>query len=122
MRNLIIGMAMILTVSGTAYASGVELVNSMSFKITIVENGIEHEWEYHNPDEYEYEKDRHVFKGNTVKKDVHHMFELLDVSEKADVNQMVSRLKKNGYENMERLDVRWINEKNELYTWVWQGE
>lgn len=103
-------------------AGAANLENSMSFKVTIIENGIEYEWEYENPDDYEYEHGNTVEKGEQAKREVRGMFRYLNISPTAKVERMVERLKKDDHEHLERLDVRWINKNEKLYTWVWNKD
>jgi hypothetical protein len=102
-----------------ATAESVSLDNSSSFKMTMIRNGVEYEWEYNNPNEYEYEYANSVIKNEKAKETVVEMFELLDVSPDAKVKNMVSALKEFGYHDIDRLDIRWTNSDEKLYTWVW---
>jgi hypothetical protein len=103
-----------------AQAAGLE--NSKSFKVTIIEGGIEYEWEYSNPDEFEYEHGNTVDKDGQARREVTKMFSYLNISPNAKVDNMVKRLKKDGHEQIQRLDVRWIDSKEKLYTWVWKDK
>ncbi len=100
-------------------ANALNLMESFFLKITIVENGVEHEWEYTSPGKYEYEKGEKVIKTDEAKEEMHSIVKLLDLSEKAKVEEMVEVLKKERYPALERLDIRWMNGESKLYTWVW---
>ncbi|MBM7644810.1 hypothetical protein JOD45_001017 [Scopulibacillus daqui] len=102
----------------TSYASSLE--DQRSFKATVIVNGAEYEWEYVNPDEYEFEKGSRVIKGKQAEKKVKMIYQLLNVSKKAKAEDMVNALKRHSYKNIDKLDVRVINSNEELYTWVWQ--
>lgn len=95
------------------------LEDSLSFKVTVVESSVEYEWEYNNPDEFEYEHGNTVVKNGEARREVMKMFRYLNISPDAKVKKMVDRLKKDGHKGIERLEVRWINSKEKLYTWVW---
>jgi hypothetical protein len=97
-----------------------ELLNSVSFKLTIWQHEVEHEWEYHNPDEFEYEKGFTVLKNNSVKKEIRNWFKELHISETSKVEDMLEVVRQNGFPTPDKLEVRWINEEEELFTWVWQ--
>ncbi len=101
-------------------ASAADYTDSLSFTATIIMNGEETEWEFRNPDEYELEVGDKVIKGKTAKEAVVKIFSLLEISETANVENMVSTLHKRDYKEMERLDVRWINKDGKLFTWVWE--
>ncbi|MFC7393654.1 hypothetical protein [Scopulibacillus cellulosilyticus] len=102
----------------TSYASSLE--NQYSFKMTVIMDGKEYEWEYANPDEYEFEKGSRVIKGKEAENKVKMIYQLINVSKKTKVEDMVDALKRHGYKNIDALDVRVINSDEELYTWVWR--
>ncbi len=99
--------------------SALNLMESFFLKITIVENGVEHEWEYTSPGKYEYEKGEQVIKTDEAKVEMQSIVKLLNLSEKAKVEEMVDVLQKERYPNLERLEIRWMNGESKLYTWVW---
>ncbi|OIJ10940.1 hypothetical protein BKP35_12695 [Anaerobacillus arseniciselenatis] len=99
--------------------SALNLMESFFLKITIVENGIEHEWEYTSPGKYEYEKGEQVIKTDEAKVEMQSIVKLLNLSEKAKVEEMVDVLQKERYPTLERLEIRWMNGESKLYTWVW---
>lgn len=96
------------------------LLNCSSFKASIVIDGQEIEWEYQNPNEYELEKGTTVVKGQNAQDEVQNLYDKLNIHEQSKVEELVSIMKDLGYENLEKLDVRWINQNEELFTWVWE--
>ncbi|TCP32066.1 hypothetical protein EV207_10138 [Scopulibacillus darangshiensis] len=100
-----------------AHASS--LANQSSLKVTVWMNGDEYEWEYTNPNEFEFEKGNKVIKGNKAEAKVKDIYNLLHISKDAKVEDMVSALKKHGYNDIDRLDVRVIDRDDALFTWVW---
>ncbi len=103
-------------------AAGTELMNSFSFRMTLVENGTEYQWEYDSPNAYEFEYGERVIKGEEAKKKVEEMFQILKLTEEEKVDDLVKRVKDSSYPNMERLDIRYMNGEGKLYTWVWQDQ
>jgi hypothetical protein len=99
---------------------GADISNSLSFKATVLMDGVEKEWEYINPDEYEVETGMTVLKGEQAMNEVISIFKTLRVSENAEVERMLQVLKAEGYDNIERLDVRWIDKNDRLFTWFWE--
>lgn len=95
------------------------LTESFFLKVTVVENGVEHEWEYTSPGKYEYEKGDHVITIPEAKEQVLSIVKILNLSEKAKIEEMVAALKKEQFPKVERLDIRWMNKESKLYTWVW---
>ncbi|MFC0473258.1 hypothetical protein ACFFHM_22840 [Halalkalibacter kiskunsagensis] len=108
--------------SGTGNAAGTELMTAFSVRITVVENGIEYEWEYDSPSHYEFEQGERVIKGAAAKEKVEQMVNDLKLDEEEEVEAFVSRLQKSSYPNIERLDIRYMNGEGKLYTWVWEGK
>lgn len=98
----------------------VNVKESLLLKITVVENGVEHEWEYSSPGKYEYELGEKVIKGEQAKKSMEELLKIIEVCEQSEVTDMVNALKKK-YKNLERLDVRWMTGESKLYTWVWEA-
>ncbi|HEU5138996.1 MAG TPA: hypothetical protein VFT51_03415 [Bacillales bacterium] len=113
---VIAAVFLLINVTDTQAAS---LEDSLTFKVTIIEGNVEYEWEYNNPDEFEYEHGETVVKDGQARREVMKMFRYLNVSPDAEVEKMVTRLKKDGHDTIERLEVRWINSNEKLYTWVW---
>ncbi|OIJ18256.1 hypothetical protein BKP45_11770 [Anaerobacillus alkalidiazotrophicus] len=95
------------------------LMESLYLKISIVENGIEHEWEYTSPGKYEYEKGERVIKTKVAKEEMHSIIKTLNLSKSAKIEDMVKILKQERFPKLERLDIRWMDGENKLYTWVW---
>lgn len=119
MKKVMLFLAVFILLSNVAHAQTANLQNSRSFKVTVIENGVEFEWEYSNPDEYEYEHGNTVIKNDEARRQVEMVFRYLNISPDAKVKDMVHHLKKDGHVNLERLEVQWINGKDKLYTWVW---
>lgn len=102
--------------------SAEELSNSISLKVSIHEKENEYIWEYRESDIYLFSKNGRMYKGAQAEKEVQKIVRMLQLTEQADVNQMAASLKGQQYKQLERLDIRWINKKNELYTWVWSSD
>jgi len=60
-----------------------------------------------------------VYEGKEAKEKVETMLQTLHIHKKQTVVSMVDTLRRAGYE-VEKLDVRFINEDGKLYTWVWK--
>ncbi|WP_209122094.1 hypothetical protein [Alkalihalobacillus sp. BA299] len=99
-----------------------ELMDKFAVRITVVENGVIHEWEYDNPDKYEYETGSEIKRGQEAAKEVKEIISLIKLREDANVDFMVKQLKENGYEGIECLDIRMMNGEGKLFTWVWDKE
>lgn len=112
-------MLLILMPTSEGYAT---IQDSYIFKLTIIKDGIETEWEFINPNEFEVEQGNRVIKGKAAKQEVIKMYKLLNVSESIKVEEMVVKLKNNGYRDISRVDVRWKNNNEKLFTWVWEKQ
>lgn len=124
MTNKLIKTLLIVAFLGFTLPSQTNAINlkeSFFLKITVIENGIEHEWEYSNPGKYEYEQGEKVIKKKLAEESMKETLKIIDLSEKAKVEEMVEALKKNRFPEIERLDIRWMNGENKLYTWVWES-
>ncbi|MCD8502839.1 MAG: hypothetical protein LRY71_15730 [Bacillaceae bacterium] len=97
----------------------VNVKESLLIKITVVENGVEHEWEYTSPGKYEYELGEKVIKGEQAKQSMAEILGMIELSEHSKITDMVAALRKNKFKKIERLDIRWMTGENKLYTWIW---
>ncbi|MFV8827566.1 hypothetical protein [Alkalihalobacterium sp. APHAB7] len=99
-----------------------ELMDKFAIRITVIENGIIHEWEYDNPDKFEFETGNVIKRGKEAEKEVQSMISLIQLREGTKVEFMVKQLKENGYKDIERLDIRMMNGEGKLFTWVWNKD
>lgn len=95
------------------------LMDYSFLKIAVVDGGKNYEWEYENPDQFEYEFGEKVIKDERAKQQFIEMIKILQFQPEAKVEQMVDLLKQNGYPNIEKLDIRLMDQKGKLMTWIW---
>ncbi|MEB1807786.1 MAG: hypothetical protein LPK26_10960 [Bacillaceae bacterium] len=124
MKKRLFLLMVILTVLFSFQAAGLasELMDKFAVRITVIENGIIHEWEYDNPDKFEFETGNVIKRGKEAEKEVQSMISLIQLREDTKVEFMVKQLKENGYKDIERLDIRMINGEGKLFTWVWNKD
>ncbi|MCM2675280.1 hypothetical protein [Alkalicoccobacillus plakortidis] len=106
----------ILALPSQAMAGGFELMQTFSLRITVVENGTEHEWEYDSPSHYEFETGTTVIKGKEAKIQVDQMISTLQIK-KAQTREQYKEALIQMYPNLESFDIRFIDEDDRLYTW-----
>lgn len=106
----------------TIRAEASTLQNSFSFKCMVISDGTEHEWEFSSPNEFEVENANVVEKGERAKEEVEALFQHLEVTEIARVEELVKRMESFGYQNAERFELKWMDASGRLYTWVWDKE
>lgn len=102
-----------------ALAGNFELMQAFSLRITIVENGTEHEWEYDSPGHYEYETGSTVIKGKEAQQQVEQMVNLLDIKKDKTREEYAEAIKQR-YPKVQFFDIRFMDEDDHLYTWGWQ--
>lgn len=102
-----------------AHAAGTELMDSFSFRLTIIENGTEHQWEYDSPNHYEFESGERVIKGEEAKEEVERVLKKINFDERATIKDLVSRIQQSLYPKVESVDIRYMNGEGKLFTWVW---
>ncbi|MDE5412311.1 hypothetical protein [Alkalihalobacterium chitinilyticum] len=124
MKKRLFFLMVLLTVFFSFQATGLasELMDKFAIRITVIENGIIHEWEYDNPDKFEFETGNVIKRGKEAEKEVQAMISLIQLREDTKVEFMVKQLKENGYKDIERLDIRMINGEGKLFTWVWNKD
>ncbi|HHY72729.1 MAG TPA: hypothetical protein GX497_05810 [Bacillus bacterium] len=96
-----------------------DLINCVAFKITLVSEGQEIEWEYENPDGFEYEVGSTVIKGQNAKEEVEKMYNALQLTKSTEVEEIKQILEKQGYDKLEKFVVRLKYFDEELLTWSW---
>lgn len=106
----------------TIRAEASTLQNSFSFKCMVISDGTEHEWEFSSPNEFEVENGNVVEKGERAKEEVEALFQHLEVTEIARVEELVKRMESFGYQNAQRFELKWMDASGRLYTWVWDKE
>ncbi|WP_456278004.1 hypothetical protein [Bacillus sp. AK128] len=123
MRGLLISIAIILQfvlVSSQAFAA--DFTNSQLFKVTILQNNEETEFEFENPSHYEWEKGSTVVKGKEAQKVVTDIFNELSLTKQTKVNEIKVNLEQYGFTEVDHFVVRWIDQDGKLYTWHWEKE
>jgi hypothetical protein len=103
-------------------ALAADYTNSLLFKVRVEHNGEETEFEYENPAHYEWEKGSKVVKGDKAQKQVQRIFDAINVTSRPNVEQIKTVLEKNGFQEVEKFVVKWIDPKGNLYTWHWDKE
>jgi hypothetical protein len=102
-------------------SSAANVMGPLSFRVTITEQDVTYEYEFDNPDYYEYEEGNHVERGAEAKQKVTRLVSLINLEEDAAIDAMVRELKQI-HPNVSKVDIRYMNEENKLYTWVWTEE
>jgi hypothetical protein len=108
-----------LLLATTISASGV--MSASSFRVTILENDVTYEYEYDNPHHYEYEEGRQVVRGEEAKQKVVELLTLIKLNENSKIEDIVRELKQH-HPDVVKVDIRYMNDDNKLFTWVWHDE
>ncbi|MDV2885926.1 hypothetical protein RYX45_12120 [Alkalihalophilus pseudofirmus] len=118
---IILSMGFLFLFMSATTTSAANLMGPLSFRVTITEQDVTYEYEFDNPDYYEYEEGDHVKRGAEAKQKVTRLVSLINLEEDAAIDAMVRELKKM-HPNVSKVDIRYMNEENKLYTWVWNNE
>ncbi|MFD1739341.1 hypothetical protein ACFSCX_22935 [Bacillus salitolerans] len=102
--------------SSNVYAA--DYTNSLLFKVTIWQDGVETEFEFENPSHYEWENGSTVIKGEKAKEKVKELYNRLEISNKVEKEHLLVSLQ-HEFPNLDGFVVRWIDPNNNLYTWHW---
>lgn len=78
------------------------------------------QWEFNNPDHFEYHEKERVIHGERAQKEVTTMYEKMALHPKKRKEELARVLKDNGYGDLLRLDIRWQTADSELHTWLWK--
>jgi len=119
-KNIVICvLVMIPCLFTSSFASAANYTDSLLYKVTIWQNGEETEFEFENPTHYEWEKGKVVIKGQEAQQKVEEIFKLLNVTKETTKEEIKTRLEKNGFSNLDRFVIKWIDPRGNLYTWHW---
>jgi|GEM_PF-1325083 len=90
------------------------------FKIKLITSNEEVECEYRIPNSYKCRKDGNEFEDRIARKQLLLLYRQVHPIHGAKVEDIVTNLENEGYSDIEYLDVRWIDDKGRLSTWVWE--
>lgn len=122
MLKLMLMVSTLFFITPSLTFSQADLLKSSTFKVTIISGGEEMEWEYENPDDFEFEKGNTVMKGERAKKEVIELFHSLDLKIDTDVQDIKQVLEKKGYKEMDQFIIRLKNFDEQLYVWKWEKQ
>lgn len=118
MRKIYISLLISLFISSSAMAAN--YTDSLLFKVTVWQDGVEHEFEFENPSHYEWEKGSRVVKGEEARFIVEKIYNQLRVSKATKVDEIRVSLEENNFPHLDRFVVKWIDPNGKLYTWHWE--
>ena len=90
------------------------------FKVKLITNNERVECEYRIPNSYKCQRDGNEFEDREARKQLLLFYRQVHPIHGAKVEDIVANLQNEGYRNIEYLDVRWIDDKGRLSTWVWE--
>lgn len=122
MRLVLVTSLIIFLTAVTADAKEEILSSTVSLKITVSQNDMDEYYEFHKPNQFFYEKETRKHRGEKAKRAMNALLQEMDLSKQAKVDDLVSQLSKNKLKNLDFIEIRWLTDKNELYTWVWNSE
>ena len=89
-------------------------------KVTITEPNQHIFLAYVAPDQYFYKVGNEEISGRAAEKAVKQVITDLHLTPSTTAGELVSLLKSHDYPNVEKMDVRWIDQSYHLYTWIWE--
>ncbi|WP_416151491.1 hypothetical protein ACM26V_11145 [Salipaludibacillus sp. HK11] len=91
-----------------------------SLKVTIETEEIIYEWEYENPDQFEYEEGDSIFRGEKAKDSFEKMLMMIDLTEPKISDEVANKVN-NEYNMLERITIKKIDADQYMQTWVWNS-
>ncbi|SES35753.1 hypothetical protein [Salipaludibacillus aurantiacus] len=125
--SLFIILLLLLLISGLAagkagLAAEPAWYEHSSLKVTIETETKLYEWEYENPDEFEYEEGHTIWRGDQAKQSFEHLLTIIDLTKPVISDHTAEKLSSK-YEQIERITVTRIDSDNCIQTWFWnKGE
>ncbi|MCE7793351.1 hypothetical protein K8O68_13065 [Salipaludibacillus sp. CUR1] len=121
--SLFLTLLFLLLISGfaagkTGLAAEHTWYNHSSLKVTIETETKLYEWEYENPDEFEYEEGHTIWRGDQAKQSFEHLLTIIDLTKPVISDEAAEKLSSK-YKQIERITVRRIDSDNCIQTWFW---
>jgi hypothetical protein len=116
---LVLGLiASIVTYQLHAYADSYPWLEDMTLDVKIETDTTIYEWEYENPNSFEYEEGSLIKRGEKAKDSFEHLLQVLDLTQSQITDDMVSELSKE-FKQIRRISARRVDGDHCLQTWVW---
>lgn len=106
---------------GSVVASEQFLSTSTTLKISIEEEDRTEHYEYDKPNQFTYVENERKYKGSQAEKALHTLLTNITLSKEVSIDEIVSQLQQKGYKKLTHVEIRWITNDNELFTWVWNS-
>lgn len=99
------------------------LSSTFTLKIAVVsKNDTSEQFEFHRPNQYTYVKNNRKYHGAQAEKAMNALLKEMNLSEGATIDSLVDQLKNKSFKHLTHLEIRWLTDTNELYTWVWNSD
>ena len=95
---------------------------TLSLTIAIHGDEMTERFEYVWPNRFFYNNNQYIVTGSKAEKQFHKLFQDVRLTEKSSLESLMEQMKNSGYETINRLEIRWLTTKEELYTWIWDSE
>lgn len=121
-KKLIPLLAIVLFFSSTGNAGAInQLENSHLFKVKAISAGNTTEWIYISGKPAVKKVNGAIaLKGEQAEEEMAALFVKMGIDSHAKAENLVSALKREGYSTIDRMDVRWIDGDQALFSWVWE--
>ncbi|MCD8508676.1 MAG: hypothetical protein LRY73_01385 [Bacillus sp. (in: Bacteria)] len=91
-----------------------------SLKLTIETVETLYEWEYENPDSFEYEKGNEIIRGEEARKSFKEVLQFLILSKPRIDGETIERLERNGFPKITKVVIYSTDRNYSLKTWIWK--
>lgn len=88
-------------------------------KVTIETEDMIYEWEYENPDSFEYEEGNTIVRSDKAKKSFESVISFIDLSKSIIDDDTIRVLENVGYENVTNVVVKRIDRDENKQSWIW---
>jgi len=112
-------LVLIISIAGTSTAlAEYHWLQDSTLKVTVETKEIIYEWEFENPDLYEYEEGNLIWRGDQAKDSFEELLAMLDLSRPTLSEEAIKKITDN-YEHAERVTVKRVDLNHCMQTWVW---
>ncbi|MDG5786995.1 hypothetical protein QA612_05780 [Evansella sp. AB-P1] len=94
----------------------------ISLKITMKTEETLYEWEFENPNSFEFEKGDKIIRDVEAKESFESILHFIDLSEPTINDETIKILEQNGYPNINKIVINRLDYKQRNQTWIWKNE
>ncbi|MFA9558737.1 hypothetical protein ACERII_15625 [Evansella sp. AB-rgal1] len=115
----IIGLAVVLLFTLSLDVQAFSWYDHKELKVTIETEDIIYEWEYENPDSFEYEEGNTIVRAEKAKESFDSVLTFIDLNKSIIDDDTIFNLEESGYDNIKNVVVKRVDRNEYKQSWIW---